>query len=586
MSDLSHIPQLHETPEQHAARMQWFRDAKFGMFIHWGPCSLGAREIGWGREASRPWDINSHGPRNDDEEYDNYYKRFNPVKFDADAWAKLASDSGMRYMVLVTKHHDGFSMFDTKLSDYDIMATPYGRDIVEQFVAACHKHGLKAGLYYSTRDWYHPDYLVGDNAAYDAWYRGQIEELLTNYGQVDVMWFDHVGGRNWGLWQFDELFSMMYRLQPNLLVNNRAARFCGPPSPQDQEPTEETLKLTAGDYDTPEGRIGSINLDRDWESCIHIGQGWSYRGEDGFKTPENCIRMLVSCVTGGGNLLLNMGPRPDGTLADGEVAAAKALGAWMKKNSEAVYGTRGGPYHNGNWGGSCHKGNTLYLHILRWLDGDLELQPLPQTVLAAQTMSGEAIEFEQSDEGLRLSVPEALRDDIVTVLALTLDAPIEEGTLFPRPPQVPGDLSEYGRIVSEHATLTMSNASQHDVPADHPRLFAGAYSPNRYAFCAGPETNPWVRIDLGARFTVNAVVIENRENERSTDGLILSVSTDGETWDHAWQADDWEQTWFAKITRFHAGIEAMGRPVRYLRLETNHDQPSLLLLQRLTVYGE
>jgi len=262
IADLSQVPQLHETPEQRDARMQWFRDAKFGMFIHWGPCTVGDREIGWGRKANRPWDISGvQTPRTSDPEYDNYFKRFNPVKYDADAWVRLAQEAGMKYMVLISKHHDGFSQFDSKLTDYDIMATPYGRDIVKQFVGACHKHGMKLGLYYSTRDWFSPDYLVGDNAKYDAWYRGQIEELLSNYGKIDVMWFDHVGGRDWGKWRFDQLFAMMYRLQPGLLVNNRAARFCGPASPEDRGPaTPEIRKMTDGDFDTPEQQIGAMNL--------------------------------------------------------------------------------------------------------------------------------------------------------------------------------------------------------------------------------------------------------------------------------------------------------------------------------------
>jgi alpha-L-fucosidase len=139
--DLSQVPQIHETTEQRDARMQWFRDAKFGMFIHWGPCTVGDREIGWGRHANRPWDINQHGPRTSDLDYDNYFKRFNPVKYDAEAWVRLAQEAGMKYMVLISKHHDGFAQFDSKLTDHDIMATPYGRDIVKQFVDACHKHG-------------------------------------------------------------------------------------------------------------------------------------------------------------------------------------------------------------------------------------------------------------------------------------------------------------------------------------------------------------------------------------------------------------------------------------------------------------
>ncbi len=155
--DLSAVPQIHETAAQRDARMQWFRDAKFGMFIHWGPCSVGQKEIGWGRNANRPWDINKQGPRTSDPVYDNYYKQFNPVKYNADGWVRFAKESGMKYMVLISKHHDGFAQFATELSDYNIMSSPYRKDIVKQFVEACHKHGMKAGLYYSTRDWYNAD---------------------------------------------------------------------------------------------------------------------------------------------------------------------------------------------------------------------------------------------------------------------------------------------------------------------------------------------------------------------------------------------------------------------------------------------
>ena len=285
-ADLSHVPQINETKEQREARMQWFRDAKFGMFIHWGPCSVGQKEIGWGRDGNRPWDINKHGPRTSDPVYDNYYKQFNPTNYNADEWVKFAKASGMKYMVIITKHHDGFSQFDSKVTDYKITAGPYGRDIIQQFADACHKHGMKLGLYYSTRDWYHSDYLVGDNVKYDTWYRTQVEELLANYGRVDMMWFDHVGGRDWGKWRFDELFAMMYRLQPGMLVNNRAAKFCGPKSPEDRGPASPQIKtMTDGDFYTPEGRIGAMDIAKDWESCIHVGQGWSYRGEDGFKGP-------------------------------------------------------------------------------------------------------------------------------------------------------------------------------------------------------------------------------------------------------------------------------------------------------------
>lgn len=584
---LAAVPQIHETPEQRDARMAWFRDAKFGMFIHWGPCSVGGKEIGWGREANRPWDINKHGPRTADAEYDNYYRQFNPTNYDADAWVQFAKESGMKYMVLIAKHHDGFSQFDSKLTDYDIMASPYGKDIVKQFVAACQKHGLKAGLYYSTRDWYHPDYLVGDNAKYDTWYRGQVEELLTNYGKIDMMWFDHVGGRDWGKWRFDELFAMMYRLHPRLLVNNRAAKFCGPKSPEDRKPASPDIqKMTEGDFYTPEGRIGSMDIARDWESCIHVGQGWSYRGEDGFKGPDDCIKMLVSCTTGGGNLLLNFGPRPDGTFAEGEAKVARAMGAWLKKYGEAIYGTRGGPLRNGAWGGSCHKGDKLYLHVYGWNKTPLAFDPLPFKVLGARTLTDKPAAFTQTASEFSIHVAEADRDAPVTVIELTIDQPIAPGTVVGGARSASENMADYGKILSEGAKLELSATSVHDKPSDHERLFKGERPGRGFAFHTADEKNPWARIDLGAVKNVKAVVIENRPNERRTDGLILSVSEDGQTWAKAWQAKEWQQKWLAPVTQFHAGIEAPGRPARYLRLETKGENPRPMLLQRVTVYGE
>lgn len=423
--DISHVPQINETVEQRDARMQWFRDAKFGMFIHWGPCSVGQKEIGWGRKAKRPWDINRHGPRTEDPIYDNYYKQFNPTNYNADAWVTFAKESGMKYMVLISKHHDGFSQFDTKVSDYDIMGSPYGKDIIKQFANACHKHGMRFGLYYSTRDWYHPDYLVGDNKKYDEFYREQVRELLTNYGKLDIMWFDHVGGQDWSKWRFDKLFAMMYRLHPNLIVNNRAAKFCGrgeASRPATEPATSQIKEMCAGDYYTPEGRIGKMDVKGDWESCIHVGRGWSYRGETGFKGPENCIKMLVSCTTGGGNLLLNFGPRADGTFADGEAKVAVAMGEWLKKNGEAIYGTRGGPYRNGEWGGSCHKNKSLYLHVFQWEDDTLSLPPLGKKVLSARILGGNEVKYESTDKTLTITLPKAQQDNPVTVIKLTVNS--------------------------------------------------------------------------------------------------------------------------------------------------------------------
>jgi alpha-L-fucosidase len=428
--DLSHVPQIHETPGQRDARMQWFRDAKFGMFLHWGPVSLSGKELSWGRNANRPWDIDRHGPRTEDPAYDTLYKQFNPVKFDADQWVRIAQNAGMKYMVIICKHHDGFSMFDSKLTEYDVMATPYGKDIIEQFSKACHKAGMRLGFYYSTRDWYHPDYLAGDNVKYDQWYRGQIEELLSRYGKVDVMWFDHVGGRDWGKWKFDELFSMMYRLQPGLLVNNRSARFCGPPSPEDRGPaTPEIRKMTDGDFDTPEERLGHMDLRQDWESCMTlVGGQWSWKPKGRMYTLDETLGMLLNCVSGGGNLLLNIGPTPTGEIEGRQVALLEQVGDWIRPRGEAIYGTRGGPFANGKWGGSSHRGNKVYVFAREWQKDTLSLGPLPQKITAVRKLiDGSAADFRQTEKGVVLTLSADRRDSFFTVLALTLDQSVPDG---------------------------------------------------------------------------------------------------------------------------------------------------------------
>lgn len=590
MVDLAHVPQWGESPEDHDARMQWFRDAKFGMFIHWGPCTVGAREIGWGRDGNRPWDINQHGPRTEDQVYDNYYREFNPVNYDADAWVSFARESGMKYMVLIAKHHDGFSQFDSKVTEYDIMASPYGKDIVREFAEACHKQGMRFGLYYSTRDWYHPDYMQGDNKVYDEFYRAQVEELLSNYGDVDLMWYDHVGGRDWRKWRFDKLFAMMYRLQPDLIVNDRAAKFCGRGAaaiPNVDPVTPELARVCQGDYYTPEGRIGSMDIMHDWESCIHVGRGWSYRGEDGFKSPEKCIKMLSSCTTGGGNLLLNFGPRPDGSFVEAEANVARVMGNWLKTYGEAVYGTRGGPYRNGRWGGSCHKGKKLYLHIHEWPDDHLSLDPLPSKVLSARTLTDAPVTYHQDRSQLLLNVAEGDRDRPVTVVELTLDQAITPGVIIGGTRKAEDPMSKYGNIVSTDATLTMSSAnSLHDHEEEHRLLFTEKGAARGYAFHTADELNPWAVIDLGAVRTVNAVLIENRIGEKRTDGLIVSISKDGKTWEQIWKAGTWQPTWMVPVTRFEAGIDIAGRTARHIKMELRDDTPRPLLLRRVTVLGD
>ncbi len=412
-----------ETPSQRDARLAWWREARFGMFVHWGPSSLSGKEISWSR-IGHPHDFsgNESVPA---KEYDNLYKRFNPVKFDADAWIRLAQSAGMKYIVFTTKHHDGFSMWPTKLrADYSIAATPFHRDVCRELADAAHRQGLKLGWYYSTRDWTHPDYLVGDNHKYDEFYRGQVRELLSNYGRVDLLWFDHVAG-NWRDYRFPELFESIYRLQPGILVNNRAAAFFQPAA---DGPTPEVAQLVGGDFDTPEQRIGNFQNHRPWESCMTItqcvgGGGWSYRPDGHTRSFAECVEMLVSCACGDGNLLLNVGPLPTGEIAADQQAVLRQIGGWLRRHGASIYATRGGPFRNGPWGGATFCDQTVYLHVARWTGDTLRLPLLRAKVLRVVALTGGEARCEQTPENLIVTLPASQQDKIDSIIKLELDAP-------------------------------------------------------------------------------------------------------------------------------------------------------------------
>ncbi len=412
---------LNETPQQRDQRMAWWRDARFGLFIHWGPSSVSGKEISWSR-IGHPFDIGGAEQVQKPEVYDNLYKQFNPTEFNADQWMQLAKEAGMKYVVFVAKHHDGFSMWPTKLrTDYSIAATPFKRDLCKEIAAAAHKHGLKLGWYYSTRDWTHPDYLKDGNAKYNDFYHGQIRELLTNYGQVDVLWFDHVAG-NWSDYRFQELFGTIRQLNPNIVINNRAAAFF---QKTNDQPTPEIARLTRGDHDTPEQQIGKFQTERNWESCMTMteckdGGGWSYRPNGRTRSFEECVQMLVQTATGDGNLLLNIGPLPNGTIDPAQVTVLKKMGQWMAKYGESIYGTRGGPWHNGSWGGATQKGNIFYLHVLNWNGDSLKLPPIPEKIAQSSVLTGGTVTVKQSDQSVEVAVAKADRNPLDTIIELRI----------------------------------------------------------------------------------------------------------------------------------------------------------------------
>lgn len=423
------VPQLHATPAENADRMAWFRDAKLGLFIHWGPAALSGEEISWGMmDRIEGGDHHKKVPRN---EYMNLYKRFNPVEFDADALLDLASAAGMKYIVFVTKHHDGFSMWPTRQKrfpegadfpvHYSIADTPYKKDPLRMVQRAAKDHGMKLGWYYSTRDWTHPEYLKGDNRIYNDYYEAQVEELMREYGPVDMMWFDHVFG-NWNQYTIPRLFEKMYSINPALLVNDRAARLVS-------NIPAEYVPLDRGDFDTPENRMGNFQNHRAWESCMILSPhpdhgGWSYRPDGKTRSLTETIRLLSSAACGDGNMLLNLAPMPDGSLRPEEKAVMQGLAPWMKANGESIHGTRGGPWTNGAWGGSTHRGREVFVHVFEPADAPLVLRGIPQKVLSARTLGGTDVVFHQASGEFSLTIPSSARDPHATVIRLALEEPV------------------------------------------------------------------------------------------------------------------------------------------------------------------
>ena len=402
-----------ETAAQRDARTAWWREARFGLFIHWDMSSLAGTEISWSRHGSKPLDITGDPAGYvADPVYDNLYKNFNPTNFNALAWVRLAKAAGMKYLVFTAKHHGGFCLWDTKLTDYSIMHTPFQRDVLKELADACHAEGLRFGIYYSPRDWHQPDYGVGDNAKYVAYMDGQLRELLTNYGPVDLLWFDSYGrGNALNFWHIPETWSLIKSLQPRVVINNRLAALHVPNPPQSR-----------GDFDTPEQKLGSYQDTRPWESCMTVitapKGGWSYRNDGTVKPATECITMLVNCATGDGNLLLDVGPDASGVIPDDQAAPLLAMGKWLAANGESIYGTRGGPYKPGAYGGSTRTDKTIYLHVLKWPGTTLELPPLPLTIMSSRVLGGGRVEVKQSAAGLQISVPAGDRQPVDTIIAL------------------------------------------------------------------------------------------------------------------------------------------------------------------------
>jgi alpha-L-fucosidase len=418
-------------------RMEWWRDSKFGMFIHWGAYSIiggerGTKIAGGGAE----WAMDKLDYTIED--YEKFPEMFNPTLFDADAWVTMAKDAGMKYIVLTSKHHEGFGLWDSKVSDYDVMDTsPFKRDIIKELSEACKKQGIVFCFYYSIVDWHHPqaqgnlypNYNISQHddpsvvnpefpEYYENYMKPQVGELLKNYGDIGVVWFDGDWISDYTTEMGKDLYKYIRDIQPNTIVNNRVDKGRTGMDGMDNNPGE-----FAGDFGTPEQEIPDTGIDTDWEACMTMNGTWGYKPSDNkWKSSKDLIQKLVDIVSKGGNFLLNIGPDGFGRFPSESIRRLKAMGEWTKKNGEAVYGATASPYKKPKWGRYTQKDNVIYAHVFNWpKDGVLklnkEIKVKKATVL---TNPKTALTTIATSREVLVDVPMFAPDATVTVIKIEL----------------------------------------------------------------------------------------------------------------------------------------------------------------------
>ncbi len=391
-------------------RIAWWREARFGMFIHYGPVTLTGEEISWSRANSNPKCPNQgQTPVN---VYDNLYKQFNPTNLNASAWVGLARRAGMKYVVLTAKHCDGFLLWDSKVDSYNIMSTPFRHDICAELAKAARQEKLRLGWYFSPMDWRDPDFRTERNHLYLARMQGELNELLSNYGKIDMLWFDFDGRE--AVYDQTNTYALVKRLQPEIIIDNRLDLSTGNNNTQ--------LLSPFADYYTPEQSIGSYDDLHPWETCMTLCQQWSWKPGDKLKSPAEVISILCRTAGGDGNLLLNVGPMPDGRIEPRQADVLETVGAWMKINGESIYGTRGGPWKPTASLTSTRKGNFIYVHVLSNDIQRVELPAIPRKIKAVATLGGVKVQLEVLPGKIAMKLLPR-RDPVPTVIKLELDAP-------------------------------------------------------------------------------------------------------------------------------------------------------------------
>lgn len=517
-------------------KLEWFRNAKLGLFFHVGISAVGKVDIGWSRHTHKLPDPNEGSIP--DEEYDSWAEKLELKDFCAEEWINLAAQNGFRYVVIITKHHDGFHMWDTEYSDYKITNAPFGRDYLGEMIAACNKINMPVGLYYSQRDWHHPDYEPVDESIavrtdqipfyqlkegetlrsgkrhsnYIKYMRNSVLELMKKYGKIDILWWDaawYKGMFQEKMWDSWELEKDIRKLQPDIIINNRAS--------------------IPGDFDTPECQVGFVQRNRPWETCMPMGNEWAWTG-NGIKSFEHIMNQFIYTICGDGNYLLSIGARPDGVIAEEETKGIKEIGNWLHKYGVSIYDTRSGPWNPGVYGGSVYKNRVVYLHLLHFnQEYGLNL-PLPDKDNPIENifcLTGEHFEKEYDNTHLKISVVEDC-GNVDTIIAVQFKKEIscpkngidvdEAGNEFDKKPMI------YGQV-------TLDTECKEKL------------------------------LDLGTEKKVTAICIQGKEKKWK-----IESSCDGKIWYSRYMGKKKEENIRFEVHGYVAGAPVCGDTIRYIRV--------------------
>lgn len=399
---------------------EWFQQAKFGLFIHWGVYSV----LGDGE-----WVMNNQ--QIPAKTYEKIPAFFNPTEFDPKAWVQMAKDAGMKYITITSKHHDGFAMWDSKVSDYNIVKkTPYGKDVLKMLAEECRKEGIKLFFYHSQLDWHHPEYFPrgntgrdytgrpesGDMNKYLDYMDAQLTELLTGYGDIAGIWFDGMWDKKDADWRLEKTYKLIHQLQPAALVGSNHHR--PPYEGEDFQMFEKDLPGHNTTGFSPEQKIGTLPK----ETCETINNSWGFHLKDSqHKSKKDLVQYLVKAAGYDANFLLNVGPMPNGKIQPEHIQALKEVGEWLSKNGETIYGTRGGPLTARDWGVTTQKDNKVYVHILKWFDESIVIPTWGKKIKSAKLFTDKTnLKFSDNEFGITLSIPKNKLDELDTIVELEL----------------------------------------------------------------------------------------------------------------------------------------------------------------------